>query len=294
MTRVLTPAQQEFLDRLLLVRPQTRARLGGRKLDKIRDRFADYLRRRRKTEEAIHALEQAFGADQGEALRRRLENCCRVVDAGAETGDETVFGVAYALLDEVKRDARHASERLAAQTAQADLASRKFEAALDRVLHAPAGRRAALAGAVTDSCVQWLSRHQDCVAPRINQVMEQALALSDIPLSRHQGLALGTHLGNEVDMLCREIDGLVARDRYVLADAVQNYDSRMAGLALRLGSALAEAHRSGSIVAVHQIRRASAQLNRTRLRASPPPCPVPGRPPGPPARSRCWRPGWRT
>ncbi|MBV8379402.1 MAG: FAD-dependent monooxygenase [Paucibacter sp.] len=271
MSKKLTPQQQQFLDRLLSVRPQAKGRLGGRQLDKVKDQFADYLRRRRKTEEAIAALEQAHGKVHGESMRRVLDRVTSAVTAAADTGDETVFKTAYEQLESVKKDARQLLENLNAQAKEIASASEKLEQALVKLKSADPGKRAALAKLVVDSCMQWLGKHPGAVAPRINVVLQEAQSFTGVPMSREQGLALGTQLESETLVLCREIDAVVDDDLFVVADTVKDYTGQMARLAQRLQRALGEARASGSVVAVKQIERSIAQLERTQLRADPPP-----------------------
>jgi len=271
MTKKLTPDQQLFLDRLLRVRPQTKGRLGGRQLDKIKTQFADYLRRRRKTEEAIAALEQAHGKAEGESLRRQLAAITSAVTAAADTGDETAFKQAYEDLEEIKKGARQALENLDKQAQEIEASSAKLEQALAKVQGADPAKRAALARLVIDSCTQWLAKHPGAVAPRINRVMAKAQAFNDAPLTREQGLSLATQLEGETLLLCREIDAVVDDEMYLVADGVKDYGGQMARLAERLHAALGQARASGSIVGIKQIERALAQLERTRLRADPQP-----------------------
>ena len=57
----LTDEQQRFLDAALSARSLKKGKLGGRQLAKVKDQYADFLRRRRKCDEALHELSASFG-----------------------------------------------------------------------------------------------------------------------------------------------------------------------------------------------------------------------------------------
>lgn len=266
MTKPLTPEQVEFLRSLLSMRPHTKTPLKGRQLDKIKGQYADFDRRRHKTEDAVAELEAMHGVRAAAPFRDELDSICGIVDAGANTGDETVFATAYKRLDSVKKSARDVLDELNAKARAIETASATFERAAAAIKGASPGKQKALAQALVDRSCAWLADHQGASVPRINAVLEEAQVAFNTPLTAKQSKVFSTHLANETGELCEEADLFVDNG---MPEQVEI--PKITALRGRVSKALQDARLVGNVVAVSQLQTAMAQLDRAQLRADPPP-----------------------
>jgi flavin-dependent dehydrogenase len=266
----LTAEQQKFLDDTLKARPIEKGKLGGRQLSKVKEQYADFLRRRRKCDEALRELESTFGPESGARYDKLLRQIAQRVDKASDAGDETIFATAYDELEAIKKGIRDTLESLKTERQQTSEASVKVDAVMEKLrAQKDPAKRTALARQVGETCEQWLRKHPGVVAPKMTEAYFEALTEAGA-VDRKDLNLLAENLANQSYAVCREVEKVLASDGYAAADTRNDYTGRMARLELQLRRTLKAAQDGSFNVAAAQLQRTLAELHATQWRAVPP------------------------
>lgn len=266
----LTDDQQRFLDRMLLAHAVKKGKLGGRKLSKVKDQYADFLRRGKKCDEALRDLRRGFGPEVAAPYDKLLQELRTRVDHAADAGDETIFAAAYQELEAIKVGIRNAIDALKTERKETTEASAKFETAIGKVKgQQDPVKRKEQARKVGASCEQWLRNHPGVVAPKVTAVYLDTLEMSGTAERSNLNL-LAANLANQSYALCREVDKVIDDDLFFVQDTNHDYTGQMTRLEAQIRKTLKLAQDGNYTMAASQLGRTLDELLSTQWRVMPP------------------------